>query len=166
MWFVPREVVFRAGSQRTASCRLENLTLPCPVDADWWLRHEYGDDYLTPDHQSVGFYDQYYRRNNDHRDYRRYYVDAYYARHGYDDGDYHQLNEDGDNDDEGGAGDGGGGSQGPEARKHGRRRRRTHGGNEVDGEDSDDSYPSGDDDDAGSWGAGSWDADLSARFVR
>jgi hypothetical protein len=48
MLVVPREVVFRAGSQRTASCRLEELTLPCPVDADAWLRLEYGDDYLNP----------------------------------------------------------------------------------------------------------------------
>lgn len=26
------------------------MTLPCPVDPDWWLRNEYGEDYMTPDH--------------------------------------------------------------------------------------------------------------------
>ena len=60
MWFVPRDVVFVPGSQYCVECVLENVTFPCPFDADWWLRHEYGDDYETPDHGEYYYSDSYF----------------------------------------------------------------------------------------------------------
>lgn len=60
MWFIPRDKIFRAGTQRVASCVFENVTYPCPVDSEWWLINEYGKDYMKPDHTDAKEYFDYY----------------------------------------------------------------------------------------------------------